>query len=204
MKKIIRMCFTVVFVLSIVVIGAAGIVKAEENVMDSIVFGGGCFWCLEPAFRLADGVTDVRVGYTGGTVPNPTYRAVCTGTTGHAEVVKVVFDPGRISLEQLMKIFLTIHDPTQLNRQGADIGTQYRSAVFCHSDEQAEAVKLLIKNAQASFQNKIVTTVLSLGPFYEADEDHQLYFEKNPTAGYCRMVIAPKVNKVRRLLNVSE
>lgn len=168
--------------------------------MDSIVFGAGCFWCVEAVFRLAEGVTDVRSGYTGGTVENPTYKAVCSGETGHAEVVKVSFDPTRISLSRLVDIFLAVHDPTQLNRQGADVGTQYRSSVFYRSDEQRDAVNALLKEAQALYAKKIVTDVSPLGAFYEAEDYHQEYFEKNPDAGYCRIVIEPKVNKVKSLL----
>ncbi len=175
-------------------------IRAKEVDMESIVFGAGCFWCVEAAFRLAQGVTDVRVGYTGGTLANPTYKAVCTGTTGHAEVARITFDPDRIPIERLMDIFLAVHDPTQLNRQGADIGTQYRSAVFYRSDEQRDAVKARLKEAQASYDQPIVTEISPLGAFYEAEDDHQQYFAVNPTAGYCRVVIAPKVDKVKRLL----
>ncbi len=170
--------------------------------MDSIVLGAGCFWCVEAAFRLADGVSEVQVGYTGGTVENPTYQQVCTGTSGHAEVAKVTFDPSRISLERLMDLFLTVHDPTQLNRQGADVGTQYRSAVFCHSAEQRDSVKALLVAAQQLYGGKIVTEVSLLGVFYKAEDYHQEYFAKNPKVGYCRAVIAPKVEKARKLLQI--
>lgn len=172
----------------------------KEAEMDSVVFGAGCFWCVEAAFRIADGVTDVRVGYTGGVVDNPTYKAVCTGGTGHAEVAKVVFDPRRITIEQLMEIFLVVHDPTSLNAQGGDVGTQYRSAVFVHSDQQRDAVKTLLAKAQMQYTKPIVTEVSALGGFYEAEDYHQRYFENNPEAGYCRAVVAPKVQKVRKLL----
>jgi len=175
--------------------------RAKEDVrMDSIVFGAGCFWCVEAAFRFADGVTDVRVGYAGGSVENPTYKAVCTGRTGHTEVARVVFDPQRITLERLMEIFLVVHDPTSLNAQGADVGTQYRSAVFVNSDAQREAVKALLAKAQKQFTKPIVTDVSPLGGFYEAEDYHQRYFANNPEAGYCRGVVAPKVQKVRKLL----
>ncbi len=168
--------------------------------MDSIVFGAGCFWCVEAAFRLADGVTDVRVGYTGGAIENPCYKAVCTGRTGHAEVVKVVFDPKRITLDQLTKIFLVVHDLTSLNAQGGDVGAQYRSSVFVHSDQQRDAMKALLGKAQSNFSKPIVTEVTALGDFYEAEDYHQRYFENNPEAGYCRSVIEPKIEKVRKLL----
>jgi len=172
----------------------------EEGDMDSVVFGAGCFWCVEAAFRLADGVTDVRVGYTGGSIENPTYKAVCTGRTGHAEVAKVVFDPKRMSLDRLMEIFLMVHDPTSLNAQGGDVGTQYRSAVFVHSDQQRDAVKALLAKAQIQYTKPIVTEVSALGVFYEAEDYHQRYFENNPEAGYCQAVVAPKLQKVRKLL----
>lgn len=186
----------------VLVLAAKGPVRADEEVkMDSIVFGAGCFWCVEAAFRLADGVSDVRVGYTGGVVENPTYKAVCTGRTGHAEAARVVFDPQRITLERLMEIFLVVHDPTSLNAQGADVGTQYRSAVFVHSDAQRDAVKALLAKAQKQFTKPIVTEVSPLGVFYEAEDYHQRYFENNPKAGYCQAVVAPKVRKVRKLLD---
>ncbi len=169
--------------------------------MDSIVFGAGCFWCVEAAFRLADGVTDVRVGYTGGTVANPSYEAVCTGRTGHAEVARVTYDPQRISLAKLMDIFLVVHDPTSLNGQGADKGTQYRSSVFVNSNQQRAAVKALLEQAQQNYTRPIVTEVAPLGVFYAAEDYHQRYFENNPNAGYCQAVIAPKVRKVEKLLD---
>lgn len=173
---------------------------AEDSKMNSIVFGAGCFWCVEAGFRLAEGVSDVRVGYTGGAVENPSYKQVCTGTTGHAEVAKVTYDPEKITLERLFDIFLMVHDPTTLNRQGADVGTQYRSAVFYNSDAQRDAVKAILEKAQASYRDKIVTEVSALTVFYEAEDYHQQYFEQNPTGGYCSAVIAPKVQKVKKLL----
>jgi len=192
----------IAWVAAFVLIGMVrGRVRAEEEVvMDSVVFGAGCFWCVEAAFRLADGVSDVSVGYTGGTVANPTYEAVCSGRTGHAEVARVVFDPQRITLARLMEIFLAVHDPTSLNAQGADKGTQYRSAVFVNSGAQREAVTALLAKAQPVFSRPIVTEVAPLTVFYAAEDYHQRYFENNPQAGYCRMVIAPKVRKVRDLL----
>ena len=174
--------------------------KEGEKKMDSIVFGAGCFWCVEAAFRVVDGVTDVRVGYAGGTVENPTYKSVCTGRTGHAEVARVEFDPRVVTTERLIDIFLVIHDPTTLNAQGADVGTQYRSAVFVHSDDQRKAVKALLAKAQEHYTRPIVTAVSALEKFHEAEDYHQQYFEKNPEAGYCRMVISPKLKKVERIL----
>ncbi len=168
--------------------------------MESIVFGAGCFWCVEAAFRLVVGVDDVTVGYTGGGVTNPTYAAVCTGITGHAEVAKVDYDPDVTSLKKLFEVFLAVHDPTSLNQQGADVGTQYRSAVFCTSERQRRDVAALLGKAQAEYRRKIVTEVSLLGVFYAAEDYHQRYFEKNPEAGYCQAVVAPKVKKVRKML----
>jgi methionine-S-sulfoxide reductase len=175
--------------------------KKQEESMNSVVFGAGCFWCVEAAFRLVDGVVDVVVGYTGGHVKNPSYKAVCTGQTGHAEVAKVTYDESKVSLDALMEIFLVIHDPTQLNGQGADKGTQYRSAVFVNSDAQRDVVKKLLKKAQSEYARPIVTEVSVLGEFYKAEDYHQQYFEKNPNAGYCQVVIAPKIMKVKRALD---
>lgn len=180
---------------------ATGKENQQEVKMDSIVFGAGCFWCVEAAFRLVDGVTDVVVGYTGGHIDNPTYQAVCTGRTGHAEVAKVSFDPEKTNLAELMEIFLVIHDPTQLNGQGADKGTQYRSAVFVNSEAQAAAVKHLLAEAKSNYSRPIVTEVSMLGTFYKGEDYHQRYFEKNPGAGYCQVVIAPKIRKVKKALD---
>ncbi|HAS81836.1 MAG TPA: peptide-methionine (S)-S-oxide reductase [Verrucomicrobia bacterium] len=168
--------------------------------MESIVFGAGCFWCVEAAFRLVVGVNSVTVGYTGGAVTNPTYAAVCTGTTGHAEVAKVDYDPAITSLPQLVEVFLAVHDPTSRNKQGADVGTQYRSAVFCTSEKQRKDMVALLTKAQPEYRRTIVTEVSLLGDFYAAEDYHQRYFEKNPAAGYCQAVVAPKVNTVRKLL----
>lgn len=181
---------------------SAGLVIAntEEKKMQSVVFGAGCFWCVEAAFRLAEGVSEVSVGYTGGSVAKPSYKDVCTGRTGHAEVAKITYDPAKISLEKLFEIFMTVHDPTTPNRQGEDVGTQYRSAVFYNSDSQRDQIKSLLKAAQAGYREKIVTEVAPLGVFYPAEDYHQNYFAQNPEAGYCRAVIAPKVRKVRQLL----
>jgi len=161
---------------------------------------GGCFWCLEAVFNDLRGVEKVVSGYSGGTVKNPTYQQVCTGTTGHAEVVQITFDPQVISLKELLEVFFTIHDPTTLNRQGADEGTQYRSAIFYHSPEQKAVAESVIADitAQKIWDNKIVTEVTPFSEFYPAEDYHQLYYERNPNAGYCRVVIAPKVTKFRK------
>jgi peptide-methionine (S)-S-oxide reductase len=162
---------------------------------------GGCFWCLEAAFQQLKGVEKVESGYAGGHVANPSYEQVCTGATGHAEVVQVTFDPTVVSFGDLLHIFFTIHDPTTLNRQGADTGTQYRSAIFYHSPEQKAEAERVIAALQAErvWDDPIVTEVKPLDAFYPAEEYHRDYYLRNPNQGYCRAVIAPKVAKVRKL-----
>src|SRR3990172_7356725 len=161
---------------------------------------GGCFWCLEAAFDQLDGVERVQSGYAGGTVPNPTYEQVCTGRTGHAEVVQVTFDAGVISYRDLLKVFFVVHDPTTLNRQGGDVGTQYRSAVFYHTPEQkAEAQRVIAElNGAKVWDDPIVTEVVPLEAFYPAEAYHRDYYRRNPNQGDCQAVIAPKVAKVRK------
>jgi len=162
---------------------------------------GGCFWCLEAAFQDLKGVEDVQSGYAGGRAANPSYEDVCTGTTGHAEVVQITFDPQVVTFEDLLHVFFTIHDPTTLNRQGADVGTQYRSAIFYHSPEQKTAAERVIAELQAQklWDEPVVTELRPLTAFYPAEEYHRDYFRRNPNQGYCRAVIAPKVAKVRKL-----
>lgn len=162
---------------------------------------GGCFWCLEAAFSDLKGVERVESGYAGGSVPNPSYEAVCTGKTGHAEIVQITFDPQVIAFNDLLHVFFTIHDPTTLNQQGGDVGTQYRSAVFYHSPEQKTEVERVIAELKAEkvWDNPIVTEVKPLEKFYPAGEYHRDYYRRNPNQGYCRAVIAPKVAKVRKL-----
>ena len=161
---------------------------------------GGCFWCLDSVFRDLHGVEKVESGYAGGQYPNPTYRDVCSGMTGHAEVVQVTFDPSVISFRDLLGVFFTIHDPTTLNRQGADVGTQYRSAVFYHSPEQRETTEQVIDelNRNKVWDDPIVTQVVSYSNYFPAEEYHQNYFAQNPDQPYCRVVIAPKVSKFRK------
>lgn len=168
--------------------------------METTTLGGGCFWCLEAVYDQLNGVTDVVSGYAGGQVDNPTYKQVCSGTTGHAEVVQVTFDPNVITFDDILAVFFTIHDPTTLNRQGADVGTQYRSAIFYHSPEQKAAAEaaILRVNAEGLWPNPVVTQIAPLERFYPAEDYHQEYFENNPNAGYCRVVIAPKVAKFRK------
>ena len=163
------------------------------------ILGGGCFWCLEAVFEQLVGVEHVVSGYIGGTQPDPTYEQVCSGSTSHAEVVQVEFDPKTISYAQLLDVFFAIHDPTTLNRQGADQGTQYRSSIFACSGEQLEVAQDLIRklNAAAVFDTPVVTTVEMAENFYPAESYHQGYFRSNPEQGYCAFVVAPKVAKAR-------
>ena len=160
---------------------------------------GGCFWCLEAVFDELRGVESAVSGYTGGTAPNPAYQQVCTGRTGHAEAVQVTFDPAIISFKDLLDVYFTIHDPTTLNRQGNDTGTQYRSAIFYHSPEQREVAEKTIRDLEAAklWSNPIVTELQPLTEFYPAEEYHQEYFVRNPYQPYCQVIIAPKVAKAR-------
>jgi peptide-methionine (S)-S-oxide reductase len=163
--------------------------------------GGGCFWCLEAVYDQLKGIEDVMSGYTAGRVSHPSYELVCTGTTGHAEVVQVTFDPDVASFRDILQVFFTIHDPTTLNRQGADVGTQYRSAIFYHSPEQKATAEAVIAeiNAAQLWDDPIVTEVTPFEVFFPAEDYHQEYFVHNPNQGYCRVVIAPKVAKFRKL-----
>ncbi len=162
--------------------------------------GGGCFWCLEPVYEELRGVERAESGYSGGTVPNPSYREVCTGTTGHAEVVQVTFDPEEVSFKEILQVFFAIHDPTTLNRQGADVGTQYRSAIFYHDEEQKEIAEEVIEEIEAEgiWDDPIVTEVTPFETFYKAEEYHQEYYKRNPQQSYCQFVIKPKVAKFRK------
>jgi len=162
-------------------------------------FGGGCFWCIEAAFEEIAGVESVTSGYAGGHVEDPTYRAVCTGETGHAEVVQLAYDPAVVTYEELLEVFFTIHDPTQLNRQGPDVGTQYRSIVLAHDDEQHDLATSYVEalDEEGGYDDEVVTEVEPLETFYRAEEKHQNYFEKNPADAYCTMHAQPKVEKVR-------
>lgn len=167
---------------------------------DVVTLAGGCFWCLEAVYDELRGVTDVVSGYSGGRAKNPSYEQVCTGSTGHAEVVQITYDPSVITFRDLLNVFFTIHDPTTLNRQGADVGTQYRSAIFYHSAEQkSEAEKVIAEmTAQKVWPSPIVTQVVPFEVFYPAEDYHQEYFARNPYQGYCQVVIAPKVAKFRK------
>jgi len=172
----------------------------QEASSEVATLAGGCFWCIEAIFLEVDGVEHVISGYTGGTTVNPTYQEVCTSNTGHAEAVQVTFDRSRISYLEILKVFLSAHDPTTLNQQGTDRGTQYRSAIFYHDEQQKTIAEKLIKDLNGShlWKNPIVTQVIRLDKFHPAEDYHREYFSRHPEQAYCRMVIAPKVNKFRK------
>lgn len=168
--------------------------------MATATLAGGCFWCLEAAFLRVRGIQRVESGYSGGHVDNPGYRAVCTGQTGHAEVVQIDFDPAQISYRELLEMFFAIHDPTTLNRQGADVGTQYRSAIFYHDEAQKQEAERVIAelSEQQIWGAPIVTEVVPLEKFYPAEDYHREYYDRNPEQGYCQAVISPKLSKLRQ------
>ena len=170
----------------------------KKHIIEQATFGGGCFWCVEAIFERLEGVADVRAGYSGGKTKNPTYENVCSGQTGHVEVIQLDFNPQIISFKQLLDIFWKSHDPTTLNRQGGDTGTQYRSAVFYHSDKQRVIAEKSKKNADRSsmFEDSIVTEITRLATFYSAEEYHQDYYRLNSNAPYCQVVIQPKLKKL--------
>jgi len=170
-----------------------------SNQLDYATFGAGCFWCIEAVFQRLKGVESVDSGYSGGQVMNPTYRQVTTGTTGHAEVARIAYDPSVISFEELLEVFWKTHDPTTLNRQGADVGTQYRSAIFYHDEMQKTIATAYMKQLDASgdFGNPIVTEIAPLKNYYEADDNHKDYYNQNSSQGYCQFVIAPKIQKLK-------
>jgi len=162
--------------------------------------GGGCFWCTEAVFQEVKGVEKVVSGYSGGNVPgHPTYREICSGLTGHAEVVQITFDVNIISYEDILIIFMTTHDPTTLNRQGADVGTQYRSVIFYNNEAQKEIAELVVKEITSYYDSAIVTEISPLDVFYEAEKEHQDYYKNNQTQGYCSFVISPKLAKLRQM-----
>jgi peptide-methionine (S)-S-oxide reductase len=210
MKSILLASFTAISIFAAVSLAVMGDHKDSAmgggEVMNSTgkkeiaTLAGGCFWCLEAVYNDLRGVEKVVSGYSGGRVANPTYEEVCRGKTGHAEVVQITFDPQVLSFKELLEVFFTIHDPTTLNRQGADVGTQYRSAIYYHSPEQKEVADKVIADITAKkiWGDPIVTEVTKLDVFYPAEEYHQRYYERNPNQGYCRMVIEPKVIKFRR------
>jgi len=163
---------------------------------ESVLLGGGCFWCLEAVFTRIPGVISAAPGYAGGEQPSPSYESVCSGTTGHAEVIRLEFDPGKVSFAELMELFFRAHDPTTLNRQGHDVGTQYRSVVFYSSAEQKQLTEQAIEHAAELYGAPVVTQLLPETEFYPAESYHHNYYATNPQAGYCRMVIAPKLSKL--------
>ena len=165
-------------------------------------FGGGCFWCTEAVFLEVKGIEKVISGYAGGSAPGkPTYREICSGLTGHAEVIQVTYDKNIISYESILIIFMTTHDPTQLNRQGADVGTQYRSVIYYHNEQQEKIAKAVINKLTPIYNQKIVTEVSPLPIFFEAEKEHQAYYKNNPNSGYCSYVINPKLQKLRKFLS---
>lgn len=170
---------------------------------ETIYLGGGCFWCTEASFLTVLGVVAATSGYAGGTKANPTYEEVCTGETGHAEVSEIKYDPAKINLEKILQVFFKMHDPTSLNRQGNDAGTQYRSVIFWTDEAQEKTIQEFLKKAQEEYAKPIVTEVKKIDTFYRAEEYHQRYFEKNSDEAYCRLVIAPKVKKVKKMFPAS-
>ena len=164
----------------------------------TITLGGGCFWCTEAVYERVDGVTAVESGYSNGAAVNPSYEQVCTGTTGHNEVVRVTFDPGRITLREILEIFFVVHDPTTLNRQGNDSGTQYRSGIYFHDAEQEKVARAVLAEVDEHHRGRAVTEVLPERNYSKADAYHQHYFANHPNQGYCAMVVAPKVEKFKK------
>jgi peptide-methionine (S)-S-oxide reductase len=194
--------FVVVFVCLFLVFApaVAGMDDNKRSKQEEIItLGGGCFWCIEPMYKELKGVKRVQSGYSGGSVKNPSYEQVCTGKTGHAEVIQVWFDPQAVTLKQLLEIFFTVHDPTTLNRQGSDVGPQYRSIILHRDPEQEATARQVMKEIQdlGIWNRPLVTEILPFEVFYKAEDYHQNYFQANPTQMYCRMVIAPKVAKFR-------
>jgi len=169
-----------------------------KNKYQTIVLGGGCFWCMEAVFNTLDGIIGVTAGYAGGFTRDPIYGEVCTGTTGHAEVISIEYDPGKISLDDILEVFFLTHDPTTPNRQGADVGSQYRSIILYASEEQKEKVVAFIDVIRGNYDTPVVTEVKPLEHFYTAEENHQRYYEMNQNLPYCRLVISPKLDKLRK------
>lgn len=181
------------------------ITKPIPQNLDTITLGGGCFWCVEAVYEMLQGVVKVESGYSGGTVKNPGYRDVCSGTTGHAEVVQLVFEPTKTSLQEILKVFFTVHDPTTLNRQGADIGTQYRSVIFYRNNQQLNIAKTTIEalNKENVYGKPVVTQLDKFSAFYKAENYHQDYYNLNKSEPYCRMVIQPKLEKFEKVFKNS-
>ena len=197
------------FVFSVALLLVASLVgQAQTNTMntssnhtETATLGGGCFWCTEAVYQMLPGVKSVVSGYAGGTKPNPTYEEVCTGDTGHAEVIQITYDPQQVSYEKILETFWDVHDPTTLNKQGHDSGTQYRSIILYNSEAQKAAAEKSKQEAQKNFKNPIVTQIVPLKAFYRAEGYHQDYYRNNPNQGYCRAVIRPKVEKFEKKLH---
>ena len=172
----------------------------DETGLAVAVLGGGCFWCVEAVYRDLDGVRSVKSGYAGGHTRNPSYREVCGGDTGHAEVVRIAYDPGTLGYADLLRVFFTIHDPTTLNRQGNDVGSQYRSVILTASEDEARIAREVMAEIAAAglYDRKLVTEIVPLETFYPAEDEHDDYFARNPGSGYCQVVVAPKVRKFRK------
>ncbi|MCC6510575.1 MAG: peptide-methionine (S)-S-oxide reductase MsrA [Pirellulaceae bacterium] len=179
-----------------------GSTGAKAQAFETATFGGGCFWCVEAVFENLDGVKDVVSGYAGGNVPNPTYAQVGTGVTGHAEVCQILYDPAKVSYLKLLEVVLKTHDPTTVNKQGPDFGTQYRSIILYHSDDQKAAAEELIQklNTEKAFRSKIVTQVVPFVQFFIAEAYHQDYFRKHPNESYCKMYVRPKITKLKKVI----
>ncbi|MFN8278298.1 MAG: peptide-methionine (S)-S-oxide reductase MsrA [Chitinophagales bacterium] len=175
--------------------------SSSEHILDTITLGGGCYWCVEAIYQRLDGVQSVVSGFSGGSIKNPSYREVCTGSTGHAEVVQIVYDKKKTSLEDILKVFFTVHDPTTLNQQGADVGTQYRSVIFFRNAEQEKASREIIAalDKTGAYPSKIVTEVSPFTAFYKAEDYHQNYYNEHGYEPYCRIVIQPKIEKFEKV-----
>jgi peptide-methionine (S)-S-oxide reductase len=193
-----RLSLFAVFAALFAMLSPTAIAAPASTTRQYAYVGGGCFWCTEAAYELLPGVVSVVSGYAGGPIPNPTYKQITTGTTGHAEVIRIEFDPTVTSYRAVLDFFWAIHDPTTLNRQGADEGTQYRSIILTTSDQERATAEASRAAAQPGWGNRIVTEIVPLETFYEAEEYHQDYFRKNPNAGYCRVVIKPKLDKLKK------
>ncbi|HWC60527.1 MAG TPA: peptide-methionine (S)-S-oxide reductase MsrA [Verrucomicrobiae bacterium] len=200
-KKINSLSLAVALVLTGVATGCSQSMNTNDEIA---TFGGGCFWCMEAEFQRIPGVVHVTSGFAGGHTQNPTYEDVCTGGTGHAEVTQIEFDPKKISYEKLLNYFWDAHDPTTLNRQGADVGTQYRSVILYSSEAQKAAAEKSKAEAQKRFKDPIVTEIVPLKKFYKAEDYHQNYYNDNPSAGYCQVVIKPKVDKFEKKLKAEQ
>lgn len=205
MKKWITLSIAFIILFDMTLLGGQDTVGKQDSEavlkdVETAVLGGGCFWCIEAIFENLKGVEKVESGYAGGHAENPTYQQVCTGNTGHAEVVRIVFNPGIISYEDILRIFFDVHDPTTLNRQGADVGTQYRSIILTLNENQKQMAEKVIQEIENEkiWENPIVTEVVPFTTFHMAEDYHQEYYENNPNQSYCRLVISPKVGKFRK------